>query len=90
MIAQISGERTRRARRPIAGRSPARCSPSTRRPILAAALLWMIYDLVVYASILFGPSPDRRKPRTVASITFNLVMYLGFTLPASMFCSRSS
>jgi MFS family permease len=56
------------------------------RPILAAALLWMIYDLVVYASILFGPSLIAQS-LGLTSVTFNLLMYLVFTLPASVLFS---
>ena len=37
------------------------------RPILSAALLWMIYDLVVYASILFGPSLISGQSRSGSS-----------------------
>ena len=68
-LAQMAGEQAEAARvidadqrrctlrRP--SRTPAasgRCSPATARPIFAAALLWMLYDLVVYVFILFGPN----------------------------------
>jgi MFS family permease len=53
------------------------------RPILAAALLWMIYDLVVYVFILFGPNliaPDLHMD----SATFALLTQVLFVLPASV------
>jgi MFS family permease len=84
VIAQISGERSAA---PAADRRPfGHVLAQHARPILAAALLWMIYDLVVYASILFGPSLIAGS-LGLSSITFNLVMYIGFTLPASVLFS---
>ncbi|HEY2051474.1 MAG TPA: MFS transporter [Caulobacteraceae bacterium] len=84
VIAQISGEQTAA---PPADRRPfGQVLAQHLRPILAAALLWMIYDLVVYASILFGPSLIAQS-LGLSSINFNLVMYLGFTLPASVLFS---
>ncbi|MGH6992490.1 MAG: MFS transporter, partial [Caulobacteraceae bacterium] len=53
------------------------------RPILAAALLWMIYDLVVYAFILFGPSLIARSLR-LGAISYSLLIQLIFVLPASV------
>jgi MFS family permease len=53
------------------------------RPILAAALLWMLYDLVVYVFILFGPNliaPDLH----MNSATFALLTQVLFVLPASI------
>jgi len=57
-----------------------------RRAILSAALLWMVYDLVVYASILFGPSLIAGS-LGLGPVTFQLVMQLGFTLPAAVLFS---
>jgi MFS family permease len=53
------------------------------RPILSAALLWMLYDLVVYVFILFGPNliaPDLH----MGSATFALLTQVLFVLPASI------
>jgi MFS family permease len=52
------------------------------RPILSAALLWMIYDLVVYAGILFGPSLIATS-LGLGPVTFTLLMQIIFILPAS-------
>jgi MFS family permease len=56
------------------------------RPILAAAILWMMYDLVVYASILFGPSLIAQS-LGLNAVNFNLIMYVAFTIPASVLFS---
>ncbi len=51
--------------------------------IFAAALLWMIYDLVVYASILFGPSLIANS-LGLGAVSFSLMIQLIFVLPASI------
>ncbi|MBV8683000.1 MAG: MFS transporter [Caulobacteraceae bacterium] len=84
VIAQISGERT--AAPTVDNRPFGQVLAQHARPILAAALLWLIYDLVVYASILFGPSLIAQS-LGLNAINFNLVMYLFFTLPASVLFS---
>jgi MFS family permease len=56
------------------------------RAILSAALLWFVYDLVVYASILFGPSLIAGS-LGLGPVTFQLIMELVFTLPASIMMS---
>jgi MFS family permease len=53
------------------------------RPILASALLWMIYDLVVYVFILFGPNLIAKSLRMGPS-TFSLLTQVLFVLPASV------
>ena len=52
------------------------------RPIFAAALLWMIYDLVVYVFILFGPNLIA-KSLGMAPATFSFLTQVLFVLPAS-------
>ena len=56
------------------------------RAILAAALLWMIYDLVVYPAILFGPSLIARS-LGLGPVTFSLLLQLIFVVPASVLLS---
>jgi MFS family permease len=53
------------------------------RHIFAAALLWMVYDLVVYASILFGPNLIAGNLHIPASI-FQIENELLFIIPASV------
>ncbi|HZK99566.1 MAG TPA: MFS transporter [Caulobacteraceae bacterium] len=53
------------------------------RQILAAALLWMIYDLVVYVFILFGPNLIARS-LGMTPVTFSLLTQVLFVLPASI------
>ena len=53
------------------------------RPIFAAALLWMMYDLVVYVFILFGPNLVA-KDLNMAPTTFALLTQVLFVLPASI------
>ncbi len=52
------------------------------RPIFAAALLWMLYDLVVYVFILFGPNLIA-KSLGMAPATFSFLTQVLFVLPAS-------
>ena len=56
------------------------------RAIFSAALLWMIYDLVVYASILFGPSLIANS-LGLRPVTFSLLLQIIFVLPASVLFS---
>jgi MFS family permease len=55
-------------------------------PILSAALLWMLYDLVVYAIILFGPSLIG-KSLGLTPVAFSLLLQTLFVLPASVLMS---
>jgi MFS family permease len=50
--------------------------------IFAASLLWMVYDLVVYAGILFGPSLIAGS-LGLAPVSFSLLLDVIFILPAS-------
>ncbi|HLK26295.1 MAG TPA: MFS transporter [Caulobacteraceae bacterium] len=52
------------------------------RPILAAALLWMLYDLVVYVFILFGPNIIA-KSLGMDPATFAFLTQILFVLPPS-------
>jgi MFS family permease len=56
------------------------------RAILSAALLWMVYDLVVYASILFGPSLIANS-LGLRAVTFQLLIQIIFVLPPSILMS---
>ena len=53
------------------------------RWIFSAALLWMIYDLVVYSAILFGPNLIA-KGMGMEGATFNTLIELVFVIPASV------
>lgn len=53
------------------------------RAILAAALLWMMYDLVVYVFILFGPNLIA-KSLGMSATSFALLTQVLFVLPASV------
>ena len=53
------------------------------RHIFAAALLWLLYDLVVYASILFGPNLIAENLHIPSSI-FQIESELLFVIPASV------
>ena len=53
------------------------------RPIFAAALLWMMYDLVVYVFILFGPNLIAKSLGMQPGI-FALLTQILFVLPASV------
>ncbi|MGH7024784.1 MAG: MFS transporter [Caulobacteraceae bacterium] len=54
-----------------------------RRAIFAAALLWMIYDLVIYGGILFGPTLIARSVG-LGTVTFSILLQIVFILPASV------
>jgi len=56
------------------------------RYIFAGALLWMIYDLVVYAAILFGPDIIAQNLGIPASI-YQIETELIFVLPPSILMS---
>ena len=56
------------------------------RAIFSAALLWMVYDLVVYASILFGPSLIAGS-LGLGPVAFSLVILGVFTLPPAVLMS---
>ncbi|HEY1879168.1 MAG TPA: MFS transporter [Caulobacteraceae bacterium] len=54
-----------------------------RKAILSAALLWMLYDLVVYGGILFGPSLIAQSMGFSAA-SFQILLQIFFILPASI------
>jgi MFS family permease len=56
------------------------------RAVLSAALLWMVYDLVVYASILFGPSLIANS-LGLRPLTFTILLEVIFVIPASVLFS---
>lgn len=56
------------------------------RWIFSGALLWMIYDLVVYSTILFGPSLIA-KGLGLTPVHFTLLIELVFVVPASLLMS---
>lgn len=56
------------------------------RLILAGAVLWMMYDLVVYAAILFGPNIIAENLH-IPSAIYQIETELIFVIPASVFGS---
>ncbi len=97
-LARVAGDKEQAAQviREISGTSAEIPAADRRRfrdvfaqhasAILAAALLWLIYDLVVYASILFGPSLIAGS-LGIAPVAFSLLMDVIFVLPASVLLS---
>jgi MFS family permease len=53
------------------------------RDVFGAALLWLVYDIVVYSSILFGPSVIA-KGIGVSPVVFQLVSYGVFVIPGTL------
>ena len=53
------------------------------RQVFGAALLWLVYDIVVYSSILFGPSVIA-KGIGVSPVVFQLVSYGLFVIPGTV------
>jgi MFS family permease len=54
------------------------------RMIFSAALLWLVFDIVVYSGILFGPSLIA-KSLGLGPIEFSLLMSIFFGLPSVVF-----
>ncbi len=54
-----------------------------RNTILSAALLWMLYDLVIYGGILFGPNLIAQSVGFSAA-KFQILLQIIFILPASI------
>ncbi len=93
-LARLAGDREQAARvieeisgtaaaAPAADRRGFREVFSRHAPaIFAASLLWMVYDLVVYAGILFGPSLIAGS-LGLAPVSFSLLLDVIFILPAS-------
>ena len=94
-LSRVAGEREEASRvmTEISGHAVAAPGVDTRgfgevfrlhaRRILAAALLWMMYDLVVYVFILFGPNLIARSVG-MAPTTFAFLTQVVFVLPASI------
>jgi MFS family permease len=55
-------------------------------PILASAVLWMLFDIVVYSGILFGPSLIAQG-LGVQPVVFQLLMALVFGIPTALLLS---
>jgi MFS family permease len=53
------------------------------RDVFGAALLWLVYDIVVYSSILFGPSVIA-KGIGVTPVVFQLVNWGVFVIPGTL------
>lgn len=53
------------------------------RPIFGAALQWMLFDIVVYSGILFGPSLIARG-LGLAPTSFSLITSFVFVIPAAL------
>ncbi|HWA62177.1 MAG TPA: MFS transporter [Caulobacteraceae bacterium] len=82
VVAEIAGEAA--APPPAADRRPfGQVFALHARHIFAGALLWMIYDLVVYAAILFGPNLIAQG-MGLAPPMFTILLELVFVLPASI------
>ncbi|HEY5289870.1 MAG TPA: MFS transporter [Caulobacteraceae bacterium] len=54
-----------------------------RRAILSAAVLWMLYDLVIYGGILFGPNLIAQS-MGIGPVKFSILLQIIFILPASV------
>jgi MFS family permease len=53
------------------------------RDVFGAALLWLVYDIVIYSSILFGPSVIAQGIG-VSPVVFQLVSYGVFIIPGTI------
>jgi MFS family permease len=53
------------------------------RPIFGAALLWLLFDIVVYSGILFGPSLIAQG-LGLAPTTFSLITSFVFVIPGAL------
>jgi hypothetical protein len=90
------GEEAAAVIRDITGKEVAAPPPDTRpfgevfakhaNHIFAAALLWMVYDLVVYAAILFGPNLIA-KGLGLRPAEFTILTEIIFVVPASILMS---
>jgi MFS family permease len=84
VIAEIGGTAAHAAPAPQADTRPfAAVFRIHARDIFAAGLLWMIYDLVVYSAILFGPNIIAQG-LGLSAVTFQLLIELVFVVPASV------
>jgi MFS family permease len=82
VIADITGQTVETA--PLVDRRAWREVMSRHlRDIFGAALLWLVYDIVVYSSILFGPSVIANGIG-VSPVVFQLVSYGVFVIPGTV------
>ncbi len=82
VIRQISGQTVRA---PAADSRPfGQVFAAHARVILSAALLWLVFDIVIYSGILFGPSLIA-KSLGMGPIEFSLVMQAAFGIPSALF-----
>ncbi|MGC9269960.1 MFS transporter [Acidiphilium sp.] len=79
--------------RQISGRTVTQPAADTRpffvvfaqhaRMIFSAALLWLLFDIVIYSGILFGPSLIA-KSLGMGPVAFSLLMSVMFSLPSAL------
>lgn len=95
-LARVAGDRSHAnaVMRQIAGSEPdtsplldrrawAEVFAQHARPIFGAALLWLLFDIVVYSGILFGPSLIA-KGLGLAPTTFSLITSFVFVIPGAL------
>jgi len=71
-------------RDPLTDSRPLRALLATHaRGVLGAALLWLIYDIVLYSGVLFGPSVIAQGMH-MSEISFTLVTYALLGAPATL------
>ncbi len=82
VIQQISGAPTRQA--PSRDRRPlGQVFAQHAGPIFGAALIWMLFDIVIYSGILFGPSLIAKGLGMTPGV-FGLLVPVLFILPAAV------
>jgi MFS family permease len=82
VVRHISG--TKPATSPLLDRREWRAVFSRHaRPIFGAALLWLLFDIVVYSGILFGPSLIAQG-LGLAPTTFSLITSFLFVIPGAL------
>ena len=82
VVTQISGAPAERA--PAVDRRPfGQVFAAHAGPIFGAALIWMLFDVVIYSGILFGPSLIAKSLGMSAAI-FALLVSALFILPAAL------
>jgi MFS family permease len=95
-LARLAGDGTAATKviRDIAGTLPSQNAARDRRefwavfsahagPIFRAALLWLLFDIVVYSGILFGPSLIAQG-LGLTPTTFSLISSIGFSIPGAL------
>jgi MFS family permease len=81
VMSQITGEAQAAPSRDV--RAFGQVFAQHRNAILSAALLWMLYDLVIYGGILFGPNLIAQSVGFSAA-KFQILLQVFFILPASI------